>query len=71
MSPRLLEPFHSILFSYLCEQKEQNETTGFDHRHHEAGFLQTQNGKQEDAPEESPEKASEEIRSIEQSGCLT
>ncbi len=62
---------NSILFSYLCEQKEQNETTNLDDCHHEAGFLQTQNGKKEDAPEKPPKEASDKVRSIEQPGCLT
>jgi hypothetical protein len=61
----------SILFSYFCEQKEQNETTNLKDCHHEAGFLQTQNGKKKDTPEKPPEEASDKVRPIEQPGCLT
>jgi hypothetical protein len=62
---------NSILFFYLCKQKEQDETANLDHCHHEAGFLQTQNGKKEDAPEKPSEETSEEVCSIEQPGCLS
>jgi len=66
----LLEPFHPILLSDFCEQKEQEKAASFDHCHHEAGLLQTQNGKKEDAPEKPSKEASEEVCSIEQPGCL-
>jgi hypothetical protein len=47
--------FHYPLFYFIefHKEEEQNKAADFDHSHHEARFLQAQNGKQED-PSEKP-----------------
>ncbi len=55
-----------MLLSGSCEEEDEEETADFDDCHHETRFLETEDGKQEDAAKEPPEETPKKIRSIEQ-----
>ena len=57
---------HFMLFPNPCEEEDEKEATDLDNCHHEARFLETENGKQEHAAKEPSEEASKKIRPIEQ-----